>query len=98
MAIDRKMRFITIGKCLDRFEEDLFKHKALATLTEFRKNRFDRFIDVDVSKVDVEKLIVSADKDFVHDMVGIFTNLRRNGEKPEASVLDGFVPRAGLVS
>lgn len=97
--MDRRMKFILIGKCLDRYEEILNKNRDFAALSDFRKSRFDHFIDLDVSKVDVARLAEADDGTFVHDIVGIFENIQRNPDDPESSELGNcFVPRVGFAA
>lgn len=85
MTKERKMRLI--GEALDRYER--ITGQSIC-------NRFDRFIDLDVSRVDVEALHNADDGTFMHDCNGIFDNLERDGEHPEKSVLRMFEPRVGF--
>lgn len=81
-------KFTAIAKALDRYEG--LTGKAVP-------KRFDRFIDLDVCKVNIVALNEAKDEDFMHDMNGIFENLVRDSVEPENSKLEGFVPRVGLL-
>lgn len=97
--MDRKTKFINIGKCLDRYEEILRRSSNFNELNAINKNRIDRFIDLDVSKVNVVDLANADDETFVHDMSGIFAHLKRNSNEPEKSEIgDCFVPRVGWLA
>ena len=96
--MDRRIKFILISKCLDRYDRVLEDAEDFKARTEFNQRRFDRFIDLDVSKVDVAKLIDADTETFAHDMAGIFANLERNSDCPEKSSLKSFVPRVGFIA
>lgn len=95
--MDRRTKFILIGKCLDRYSQALENAKDFKAQIEFHQHRFDRFIDVDVSNVDVAKLIDADNETFVHDMMGIFANIERDRDCPEKSSLKLFAPRVGFM-
>lgn len=96
--MDRRTKFILISKCLDRYDRVLEDAENFKAQTEFHQRRFDRFIDIDVSNVDVAKLIDADNETFAHDMAGIFANIERNSECPEKSSLKMFVPRVGFMA
>ena len=77
--MNRKERHELIGKCLDRYGHV--------------EDRLSRFMDLDYSGVDVERLLSFPDADFYHDMNGIFVHMDRE----TCRLGDCFVPRAGLV-
>lgn len=83
----RAEKFTAIGKILNRIED--LRGEALP-------QRFDRFIDLDVSKVNIKALVEADDETLMHDAIGIFENLQRNPDEPEKSKLVGFVPRVGF--
>lgn len=95
--LDHRTKFILVGKCLDRYDLILEKTKDFKAQADFHRYRFDRFIDIDVSNVDVAKLVEADDETVLHDMSGIFANIERDRDCPENSTLKTFVPRVGFL-
>lgn len=93
---NRGNRLVNIGKCLDRLEK-IYEKNDWTAMNDLRRNRFNYFIDLDVSKVNVDELLKADDCDFMHDVIGIFNNIERNPEEPEKSSLKLFVPRVGII-
>jgi len=83
----RAIRMRQIGLILDRLERMDGRLPC---------ERFDLFIDIDVSKVNTEALLAADDGTFLHDVHGIYNNLVRNGDEPEKSELRLFAPRVGF--
>lgn len=96
--MNRRTKFLNIGKCLDRYAKILEKDGDEAGLKTFNKNRISRFIDLDVSRIDAAKLAEADDMTFVHDMAGVFSNIVRNPDNPEKSFLHMFEPRVGFTA